>query len=158
MSCYGHSIYGKPFEPKFDLDQYLRSYVSLYQALGSQNQIQNCNMDYVNYKDGYCFCGYDFTPDQEADQIRPSRSYCMQSSTPDKNQRFERCHHRLQRLEPRTMINVWLDRHWRCKKRSTSHVRRVGRKTNMRTHRNRNCYNEIPGQNKPTSYTTMSPT
>ena len=68
VSCDGHSIYGKPFEPKFDLDQYLRSYMSLYQALGSQNQIQNCNIDYEDYKDGYCFWGYDFTPDQGADQ------------------------------------------------------------------------------------------
>ena len=51
VSCDGHSIYGKPFEPIFDLDQYLRSYMSLYQALGSQNQIQNCNIDYEDYKE-----------------------------------------------------------------------------------------------------------
>ena len=68
VSCGGHSIYGKPFEPKFDMDQYLRSYMSLYQALSSQNQIQNCNINYDDYKGGYCFWGYDFTPDQGADQ------------------------------------------------------------------------------------------
>ena len=68
VSCDGHSIYGKPFEPKFEFNQCLRFYMSLYQALGSENQIQNCNIDYEDYKDGYCFWGYDFTPYQRADQ------------------------------------------------------------------------------------------
>ena len=68
VTCDGHSGYGKPFEPKFGADQYLRSYLSLYQALASQNQVQNCNIDYEDYKGGYCFWGYDLTPDQAADQ------------------------------------------------------------------------------------------
>ena len=34
----------------------------------SQNQVQNCNIDYEDYKGGYCFWGYDLTPDQAADQ------------------------------------------------------------------------------------------
>ena len=64
VSCDGQSIYGKPFEPKFESDNYLRSYMSyIYQALG--NQFQSCNID---YKAGYCFWGYDLTPDQGADQ------------------------------------------------------------------------------------------
>ena len=51
----GHNVYGKPFEPKFWANQYLRSYLSLYQALASQNQVQNCNINYEDYKGGYCF-------------------------------------------------------------------------------------------------------
>ena len=64
----GHNIYGRPFEPNFNDDQYLRSYMSLYQALSSQNQVQNCNISLQDYKDGYCFWGFDLTPDQGADQ------------------------------------------------------------------------------------------
>ena len=68
VTCDGHSVYGKPFEPRFGNDQYLRSFLSVYQALASQNQVQNCNIDYEDYKGGYCFWGYDLTPDQAADQ------------------------------------------------------------------------------------------
>ena len=68
VSCDGHNIYGRPFEPNFRDDQYLRSYMSLYQALSSQNQVQNCNISFQDYKDGYCFWGFDLTPDQGADQ------------------------------------------------------------------------------------------
>ena len=32
------------------------------------NQLQICNIDYKDYKAGYCFWGYDLTPDQGADQ------------------------------------------------------------------------------------------
>ena len=60
VSCNGQSIYGKPFEPKFESNNYLRCYMSIYQALG--NQLQNCNIDYKDYKAGYCFWGYDLTP------------------------------------------------------------------------------------------------
>ena len=45
VTCDGHSVYGKPFEPRFENDQYLRSFLSVYQALASQNQGQNCNID-----------------------------------------------------------------------------------------------------------------
>ena len=68
VTCDGHSVYGKPFEPRFENDQYLRSFLSVYQALASQNQVQNCNIDYEDNKGGYCFWGYDLTPDQAADQ------------------------------------------------------------------------------------------
>ena len=56
VTCDGHSVYGKPFEPRFGNDQYLRSFLSVYQALASQNQVQNCNIDYEDYKGGYCYC------------------------------------------------------------------------------------------------------
>ena len=64
VTCGGHSVYGKPFEPRFGNDQYHRSFLSVYQALASQNQVQNCNIEYEDYKGGYCFWGYDLTPDQ----------------------------------------------------------------------------------------------
>ena len=63
VSCDGHNIYGRPFEPNFTDDQYLRSYMSLHQALSSHNQVQNCNISFQDYKDGYRFWGCDLTPD-----------------------------------------------------------------------------------------------
>ena len=68
VTCDGHSVYGKPFEPRFGNDQYLSSNLSVYQALASQNQVQNCNIDYEDYKGCNCFWGYDLTPDQAADK------------------------------------------------------------------------------------------
>ena len=68
VSCDGHNVYGKAFESRFADHVYLRSYMSLYQALNSSTQMQNCNIDYEDYKDGYCFWGFGFTPDQGADQ------------------------------------------------------------------------------------------
>ena len=90
VTCDGHSVYGKPFEPRFGNDQYFRS---VYQALASQNQVQNCNIDYEDYKGGYCFWGYDLTPDQASSRSvsfapyknwklpRQSTCLCMQSLT-----------------------------------------------------------------------------
>ena len=45
VTCYGHNVYGRAFEPNFDDDLYLRSYLSLFQALNSPTQMQNCNID-----------------------------------------------------------------------------------------------------------------
>ena len=33
----------------------ISDFSSVYQALASQNQVQNCNIDYEDYKGGYCF-------------------------------------------------------------------------------------------------------
>ena len=75
VTCYRHNVYGKFFEPNFDDDLYLRSYLSLFQALNSPTQMQNCNIDIEDYKSGYCLWGFDFTPDQGADQghLHPMR-------------------------------------------------------------------------------------
>ena len=43
--------------------------MSVYQALGNQ---QNCNIDYKDYKEGYCYWGYDLTPDQGASYNKSS--------------------------------------------------------------------------------------
>ena len=76
VTCDGHNVYGKAFEPNFDDDLYLRSYLSLFQALNSPTQMQNCNIDIEDYKSGYCLWGFDFTPDQGADQghLHPMKS------------------------------------------------------------------------------------
>ena len=63
MSLVMDIVYVKAFEPRFGNNQYLRSFLFVYQALASQNQVQNCNIDYEDYK-GYCFGRYDLTPDQ----------------------------------------------------------------------------------------------
>ena len=64
-----HNIYGRPFELNFgQQQQYLRSNMSMYRAPSTPYQAQNCNIDYADYRGGFCFWGYDFTPDQGADQ------------------------------------------------------------------------------------------
>ena len=63
VSCDGRNIFGRPFEPNFTDDQYLRSYMALNQALSSQNQVQDCIISFQVYKDGYRFWGCDLTPD-----------------------------------------------------------------------------------------------
>ena len=65
VTCDGHYVYGKPFEPRFGNDQYFRSFLSVYQALASQNQVQNGSIDYEDYKGGHCFA---LAPDQASDQ------------------------------------------------------------------------------------------
>ena len=76
VTCDGHNVYGKACEPNFDDDLYLHSYLSLFQALNSPTQMQNCNIDIEDYKSGYCLWGFDFTPDQGADQghLHPMKS------------------------------------------------------------------------------------
>ena len=65
MSYDSHSVYSKPFEPKFGTEnQYLRSYPSLFH----QNQPPLINIEYDYYKNSYAFWGYGLTPDQGADQ------------------------------------------------------------------------------------------
>lgn len=64
----GHDIYGRPFEPDFEHHLYLKSYLSMYQALGNLTLLQNCNIKYDEYPKGFCLWGFDFTPDQGADQ------------------------------------------------------------------------------------------
>ena len=66
VTCNEHNVYRKSFEPRFGNDPYLKSFLSVYQALASQNQVHNRNIDYEDYKEGYCFLGYDLTPDKVA--------------------------------------------------------------------------------------------
>lgn len=68
VSCNGHSMYNRPFEPDFDQNLYLRSYMSLYQAVASLGQNKSIGIDMNDYVGGYCLWGYDLTPDQGSEE------------------------------------------------------------------------------------------
>ena len=71
MSCNGHSIHNSPFEPNFRQGLYLKSYLSLYQAVsafGLSKAFDIVKEDYV--------VGYDLTADQcsEEGQLHPIKT------------------------------------------------------------------------------------
>ena len=68
VSCDGHSIHTRPFEPNFEDGHCLRSYLSLYQAMGSLGQNQSFGLTLDAYQKGYTLWGYDLTPDQGAEE------------------------------------------------------------------------------------------
>ena len=81
VTCDGHSVYGKPFEPRFGNDQYLRSFLSVYQALAKvsngakirnrYNQVPHLTQD-TNGK---------VTNSQKTPQTRAKRSALSQQVT-----------------------------------------------------------------------------
>ena len=68
VSCDGHAIHSRAFEPDFGHDHYLRSYMSVFQALGAQAMTHSPDITYEDYKNGFTFWGFDLTPDQGADE------------------------------------------------------------------------------------------
>lgn len=66
VSINGETITTRPFEPDFANDLYLRSYLSLYQALGKFGEDWAPDISFEEYKDGYTLWCVDFTKDQEA--------------------------------------------------------------------------------------------
>ena len=76
VSCNGHSIYNRPFEPNFEQKLYLRSYMSLYQAVASLGQNKSFGLNMDDYAGGNCLWGYDLTPDQgsEEGQLHPLKT------------------------------------------------------------------------------------
>ena len=46
-------------------------------------QMQNCDIDYDDYKDGHCLWGYDFTPDQGAahGHLQPMKTDSLKTRT-----------------------------------------------------------------------------
>ncbi|XP_062589967.1 uncharacterized protein F54H12.2-like [Saccostrea cucullata] len=56
----------KKLDPNFNDDLYLRSYLSLYQALGKLGEDWAPDITLEEYKSGYTLWGWDFTKDQEA--------------------------------------------------------------------------------------------
>ena len=68
VTCDEHSVYGKPFEPRFGNDQYLRSFLSVYQALEVKIRSNIAILIMKITKAVTVFGGYDLTPDQAADQ------------------------------------------------------------------------------------------
>ena len=55
----------RPFEPDFDENMYLRSYLSLYQGLGKLGEDWAPDVTLGEYKNGYTLWCIDFTKDQE---------------------------------------------------------------------------------------------
>ena len=72
MSCNGHSIHNRPFEPDFRQELYLKSYLSLYQTVSAFG----LNKPFEGYVGGYCMLEYDLTADQgsEDGQLHPTGS------------------------------------------------------------------------------------
>ncbi|XP_061190598.1 uncharacterized protein F54H12.2-like [Saccostrea echinata] len=66
VSINGEIMSTRCFEPNFNEDLYLRSYLSLYQALGKLGEDWTPDITLEEYKNGYTLWGWDFTKDQEA--------------------------------------------------------------------------------------------
>ncbi|XP_062616114.1 uncharacterized protein F54H12.2-like [Saccostrea cucullata] len=66
VSINGETISTRCFEPNFNDNLYLRSYLSLYQALGKLGEDWAPDITLEEYKSGYTLWGWDFTEDQEA--------------------------------------------------------------------------------------------
>ena len=75
MSCNGHSIHTRPFEPDFRQELYLKTYPSLYQipAFGLNKSVLTAKEDYIG---GYFMWRYDLTADQgiEGSQLHPIKT------------------------------------------------------------------------------------
>ena len=76
VSCNGHSIHNRPFEPNFEQGLYLKSYLSLYQAVSAFGLNKSFDIAKEDYIGGYCMWGYDLTADQgsEEGQLHPITS------------------------------------------------------------------------------------
>ena len=76
VSCNGHSIHNRPFEPDFEHDLYLKSYMSLYQATAALGLNKSFDIAKEDYPHGYCMWGYDLTADQgsEGGQLHPIKT------------------------------------------------------------------------------------
>ena len=75
-SCNGHSIHNRPFEPNFEQGLYLKSYLSLYQAVSAFGLNKSFDIAKEDYNGGYCIWGYDLTADQgsEEGQLHPIKT------------------------------------------------------------------------------------
>lgn len=76
VSVDGRTIQNKPFQPNFQTGECLRSYASLFQAMGSLGQNQSMGLTMDQYKNGYTLWGFDLTADQgsEGSHLHPIKS------------------------------------------------------------------------------------
>jgi hypothetical protein len=76
VSCNGHSIHNRPFEPDFENNLYLQSYMSMYQTVSALGLNKSFDISKHDYANGYCIWGYDLTPDQgsEGGHLHPIRT------------------------------------------------------------------------------------
>ena len=64
----GKTLCTRPFEPNFAQKNYLRSYLSLYEATGQLGTNTSHGISYDDYAEGYTLWAFDFTPDQGSDE------------------------------------------------------------------------------------------
>ncbi|XP_045183462.2 uncharacterized protein F54H12.2-like [Mercenaria mercenaria] len=76
VSIDGKTIHNKPYTPDFDNGEYLRSYMSLYQATGALGVNRSIDLSMGEYKQGYTLWGFDLTADQgsEEGQLHPIKT------------------------------------------------------------------------------------
>ena len=76
VSCNGHSIHGKPFEPDFTNGLTLRSYLSLFNATKSIGADKSFGITKEEYDAGFALWGFDLTADQgsEEGQLHPIKT------------------------------------------------------------------------------------
>ena len=76
VPCNGQSIHNRPFEPNFGQGLYLKSYLSLYQAVSAFGLNKSSDIAKEDYNGGYCIWGYDLTADQgsEEGQLHPIKT------------------------------------------------------------------------------------
>ena len=60
----GRQIPSKPFQPNFEDDLFVRSYMSLFSSTGKMWQDEGNVLTRSDYRHGYTFFGFDLTPDQ----------------------------------------------------------------------------------------------
>ena len=60
----GRQIPSKPFQPNFEDDLFVRSYMSLFSSTGKMWQDEGNGLTHSDYRHGYTFFGFDLTPDQ----------------------------------------------------------------------------------------------
>ena len=76
VSCNGHNIHNRPFERNFEQGLYLKSYLSLYQAVSAFGLNKSFDIAKEDYIGGYCMWGYDLTADKgsEEGQLHPIKT------------------------------------------------------------------------------------
>ena len=60
----GRQITSKPFQPNFEDDLFVRSYMSLFSSTGKMWQDEGNGLTRSDYRHGYTFFGFDLTPGQ----------------------------------------------------------------------------------------------
>ena len=76
VSCNGHSIHNRPFEPDFEHGLFLKSYLSLHQAASAIGANKSFDITKAEFEAGYALWGYDLTADQgsEEGQLHPIKT------------------------------------------------------------------------------------
>ena len=76
VSLDGKTQHNNPFNPNFATGQCLRSYMSLFQAMGSLGMNRSMGLTLEDYKAGYTLWGIDLTADQgsEEGQLHPIKT------------------------------------------------------------------------------------